>query len=356
MVRPLHLAWALLLGGCFTASFAAGLPCAVDLDCGPELRCEAGVCGGTSGQASTTAAPTTSGTGTGTSTTTTGDPQTSGPQTGTTGDACGIGRCKDFDVLFVVDNSLSMFPKTLLALDFVQTFGNTLIPELRQACSVHVGVTTTDAYPHNPEPCKERGALVQVDKGGDACEFIEGHAYATLPDLAQPLSLQCMFDVVGDGDPDERPVDAFFLVAGQLDQELTDGCNAGFYRPDAFLTALFVTDEDDDNNDAQGHSGSGIIFDQAWATTLGNLKATDDIYLVGLLGDPAEGEPACDWDPLLGDDGAGYESAPQLRKFLESWPAERRAIDTLCNRVPNAGAYEAMMNEVLAELRAACGA
>lgn len=357
MVRPLHLAWALLLGACFTANFAAGLPCSADADCGPELRCEAGVCGGPSGQAtSTTTAATTTTTTSATDDTTAAPPTTDPPTTGTTGDGCGIGRCKDFDFLFILDNSPSMLIKQLLLLDFVQTFGNVLIPELSQACSVHVGVATTDGYERNPEGCRKRGALVLADNNGEPCAFVEGTPYATKADLAQPLSLQCMFDIGTEGSTNEQPVDTLFTAVGNFDPTLVETCNAGFYRPEAFLTALILTDEDDDNNDAQGNSGSNVVLEMLWNQTLQNIKATDDLYLVGLLGDPADGEPACSWDPLAGDDGVGYEQTPKLRAFIESWPAEKRAIDTLCNRVPGGNAYLAVMEEIRAEIRAACGA
>lgn len=359
MTRPHRVAWALLLGGCFSGGFASGLPCRDDADCGPELRCEAGVCGGgppafTSGStADPTTSTTSATTGGATAGGSTGPTATSEPPDTTTGESCGIGRCKDFDVLFVLDNSESMFAKQLLVLDFLQSFADELIPELSQACSVHVGTTTTDAYAKNPDPCKELGALVQADNNGDACMFSEGNPYATLADLPQPLSLQCMFNIGTDGSSDERAVDGFFLGAG-YDTELNNGCNAAFYRPEAFLVSLFITDEDDDNNDAQGHDGSDVIIDQNWEAALATLKASDDIYLIGLLGATAADD--CFWDPLSGNDGAGFEVPLRLRSLIESWPAGKQAIDTMCNRAPGGKTFLPMLQEVRAEIRAACGA
>lgn len=358
MVRPQLFAWALLLGACFTGGFSAGLPCAGDLDCGPDLRCEAGFCGGPSGQAtgSSSAPPTTGGS----SGPTTASTSSTGPDptSGTTAEPCGIGRCKDFDVLFVADNSPSMFVKQLLLLDFIQTFGTELLPEFRKACSVHVGVVTTDNYAFNPEGCRERGALVQADTNGEPCVFVEGKPYATTPDLTQPLTLECMFSIGTEGDPNEKPVESLLVATGPFEPDLVQTCNAGFYRPEAFLVGLILTDEDDDNNDAQMHSGSDLILDQAWEAALANLKGSgyDDLYLVGVLGHPAEGEPACFWDPLMGEDGLGFEQTPELRAFLQSIPPEHHAIDTLCDRVPNAGAFVPLMDEIRAEIRAACGA
>src|SRR5690606_27618200 len=119
MARPLQFAWALLLSACFTGGFLSGQPCAGDGDCGPSLRCEAGVCGGPSGQTTSTStvavtvaeapttsattsdtsgAPTTTTTATTSGTTTAVDPTTGVAATTddeTTGGGCGIGRCKD---------------------------------------------------------------------------------------------------------------------------------------------------------------------------------------------------------------------------------------------------------------------
>ncbi|PCC69127.1 hypothetical protein SAMN02745121_05775 [Nannocystis exedens] len=373
MARPLLVAWALALSACFTGGFLSGQPCTADSDCGPSLRCEAGVCGGPSAQTSptstTTATPTTTTTTsdataappTSTTTTATTDTtltpvtSTSTGEDETTGGGCGIGRCKDLDILFVADNSPSMLIKTLILLDFISTFGNEMIPELRQACSIHLGVVTSGPYASNPPECQKLGALVSADDDGNPCMFSEGLPYATMPDLDMPLTLECLFNIGAEGDPDERPVDALF---GALDPTLNMGCNQGFYRPDAFLTMILLADEDDDNNDAQGHDGSEEIFESFWAGSLINIKPTgiDDLYMIGLLGDPKTGEPACAWDPSQNEDGFGTETTPKLRAFIQSLPPDRYAIDTLCNVVPGGSAYVPLMQEIRAELRAACGA
>ncbi|WAS95854.1 hypothetical protein [Nannocystis punicea] len=379
MARPLLVAWALALSACFTGGFLSGQPCTADSDCGPNLRCEAGVCGGPTAQTSptsTTTTPTTTMTASDattveptststTTTTTTADPTlpplTTTSTTGeidTTGEVCGIGRCKDLDILFVADNSPSMLIKTLILLDFITTFGNEMIPELRKACSIHLGVVTASAYAQNPPECQKLGALVTADNDGDPCTHMEGLPYATMADLDMPLTLECLFNIGNGGDPDERPIDALFSTVGALDPTLNMGCNQGFYRPGAFLTMILLADEDDDNNDAQGHDGSEEIFEQFWAGSLTNVKPTgiDDLYMVGLLGDPKMGQPACTWDPSENEDGFGTETTPKLRAFIQSLPEDRYAIDTLCNVVPGGNAYVPLMQEIRAELRAACGA
>lgn len=357
MPRPLLLAWALALGACFTGGFLAGQPCTSDADCGPTLRCEAGACGGPSGQtsgASLTDAPTSSATST-TSTATTDPTTTLGSSSGdaTTGGGCGLGRCKDLDILFIIDNSPSMQTKGQILLSAVLAFDNTLAPLLESACSLHFGVLTTDRAAQNPPECQELGALIQNDTSGSPCTFIEGKPYATLPDFANPSSLGCTLGVGSDGSTDERPIDALLSV---FDTNLNDGCNAGFYRPDAFLAVVIVTDEDDDDLDLQGHNGSERYSDNLWYEVLSTFRSNiADTYILGLLGDPDPNMTSCPWMPTTGDDGFGAESAPKLRAFIEQFPPERHAIGSIC-RAPDPNVYEPLMQEILAEVGAACDA
>lgn len=368
MARSLHLAWALALGACFTGGFLAGQPCASDGDCGPMLRCVDGVCGGkttdpTTGPPATTADPTTTtgqpdtttgGSTTGATTTTeTTAPLTTGPDPSTstdatTGPACGIGRCKDIDLLMVIDDSPSMGNKTSTLLAALIAFGDTIVPALQDACSVHIGMTTTGKYAQNPPECQLYGALVRADSNGNQCQFTEGHPYATLPDLASPMSLVCPISVGSGGDADEAPIDA---MLGAFKAEVNNGCNDGFLRPESFLTLVLVTDEDDDDDDAQGHSGSNDLLENLWYGAFTTLKGgVDDMYMVGLLGDDIQ---ACTWLPNVGDDGFGVEPTPHLRQFIESFPADHYALDTLC-KTPDSAVYAELMKEVLTEIYAAC--
>lgn len=368
MARPLHLAWALLLGACFTGQFLAGQPCGADADCGPQLRCEAGVCGGgPSGQTtdaastSTTAEPTTStststSTSTGEPTTSTTDDTTSTASTtddSTTGPTCGIGRCKDIDVLFVIDNSSSMsndFDNLITALG---PFTKHLLPAVKQACSAHLGVVTTDQYTHNPPDCQQLGHLVRSTDNGTQCAFKEGFPYATLADLSDPTSLACILTVGSEGDRNEKPIDAMFRA---IDPDVNaSDCNMGFYRPDAFLAVVLATDEDDDDNDLQGNDGSEMLPSNTWFPLLSNAKAggADDLYLTAFLGDEDPNMASCPWDPLAGPDGSGSEHAPVLRSFVQQFDPGHHALGTLCD----AGGpidYEPLMMEIAAEIIAAC--
>lgn len=367
MARPLHLAWALVLGACFTGGFLAGQPCMSDADCGPSLKCDGGFCGGASaGQTgapestSTSADPTTTGVDPTTTTvdpttTTTVDPSTTGStsttdDTTTGGPTCGIGRCKDIDLLFVIDNSASMqddFPKLISALG---PFTDHLLPTVKNACSVHLGVVTTDAYKHNPEGCQQIGDLVRATDVGNECIFKEGLPYATLADLSNPTSLACILQVGSDGDRNERPIDAMFSA---INADLK--CNEGFYRPDAFLAVVLATDEDDDDNDAQGNAGSFLLPTDTWDTLLANAKTggVDDIYVTAFLGDEDPNMANCSWAPLDGPDGTGSEHAPVLRSFVQEFGPEHTAIGSLCDSGGGVD-YTALMMEIAAEITAAC--
>ncbi len=367
MARSLAALWALAPAACFTGGFLAGQPCASDADCGPSLRCELGVCGGPSGEASSSSSSTSDApTGTSTSATSTSGVTSGGtssgsstsPSTGssssgdaTTGATCGLGRCKDLDLLFVVDNSPSMGTKGQVLLAAVLAFGNVLTPTLREACSIHLGLVTTDDYLYNPPGCQTLGALVQADTAGNPCVFAEGLPYATEADLENPANLACLFGVGTDGSGDERPMDAVFSI---FKASLNQGCNAGFHRKDAILAVVIATDEDDDDNDQQGHDGSTDFDEAFWPSVLTNFKGgVEDLYVLGLLGDPDQQTTSCPWMPAAGADGLGAEAAPNLRGFIESFPPEHQEVGSLC-RAPDPVVYEPLMQKILADLQAIC--
>lgn len=389
MVRPLLAVWALALSACFNGKFLAGQPCSADPDCGTELQCIDGVCGGlaptqtssstaepttTTGIASDTAPVTTGAsstadvptdTSTGAVAASTGDATTgttaiattdvSESSGGTTGEPCGLGRCKDIDMLFVYDDSPSMGKKVQTGITAMLAFQIEVLPLLQQACSVHFGVVTTDQkYPYNPPECQQIGALATVNQNGEACEFAEGLPYATLPDLMDFEALSCMIDIGSDGEDDERPIDA--LYAAVTRKELNSGCNAGFYRKDAFLYTVLVSDEDDDDDDAQGHSGSTESGKpNLWGPIFQATKPTGvkDMYVLALLGDEDPNTTMCPWMPLEGADGVGAEPSPNLRNFAKSFPEDHHEIGSLCKEA-KVESYKPLAEQVKAELLAIC--
>jgi hypothetical protein len=365
------------LGACFTGGFLDGQPCQSDADCGPKLACEAGYCGGRPPglSSSTTFVPTTDPTTTAPSTTdaststgfdpttTTGttmmiDPTTGSSSTGdnTTGPGCGYGRCADIDLVVIVDNSPSMNDKESAMLQALVSFQVNIQPELEQACSLHMAVMTTDiAYPFNPVECQKPGALVQRNFNGEECMTAEGHPYATLADIDNPVPLLCLIQVGALGADDERPVEMMFEMFNPTVNG-ADKCNEGFIRKDSQLMVVLATDEDDDKNDAQGHSGS-LQPASIWYDGLVALKPEEDMLMIGLLGDDDQSMTDCAWDPtmtMMYPDGKGAEPATNLKaQLFNKFSEEHRAIGPLC--VPQQdGIYDPLIMEIRDKLRAMC--
>ena len=268
--------------------------------------------------------------------------------TSETGGGCGLGRCKDIDVLMVIDDSGSMSDKKTVLSNALITVFTTLGPLLNPACSLHIGATTTDAYANNPPECQTVGALVQADQSGTPCSFVDGHPYATLADFPNPFALTCISQVGSGGSADETPIDALLSVFNPM----LAACNDGFIREDAQLIVVLLTDEEDDDKDAQGHNGSGGPA-QSWKTALKNLKPEADTYFVGILGD---GDPVCAWMPIFGmdPDGDGAEDSPLLRGLVQSYPEEQHLLASICEL--DAAALTALETELAQEVTAFCGA
>lgn len=359
------------LGACFSGTFLNGQPCASDAECGPSLACEQGFCGGPppGSSTSTTAPPSTTTTGLPTSsigvtegaTTTTSGATTGDPTTSTTavddtstGPTCGYGRCKDIDLVLIVDNSPSMKDKEPALLSALVSFSTYIQPELQQACSVHLGITTTDVkYQFNKEECQKPGALVQRGNMGDDCVTAEGNPYATLEDLDAPAPLLCFIQVGSGGSTDERPIEVMFQLFS-TGLNAPGGCNEGFIRNDAQMVIVIVTDEDDDDMDAQGHNGS-VQPPTIWKSGLTMLKPQSDLLMLGLLGDDDQMNTMCPWDPFFpAEDGSGAEASPRLRQFFSEFPPEQSAVGTLCPS-EEPGAYDPLMEEVQMKLRTMCG-
>lgn len=130
------------------------------------------------------------------------------------------------DVLFVVDNSGSMASHQALLASNIDLFVNKFIQA--GTLDFHVGVVTTDV--DNP---MFSGRLVGNPK------FVENNTHDAVKALAQNL-------LVGtNGSGWER---SFEPVRLALSNPLLDGQNAGFYRDDAHLAIIFLTDAEDQSD------------------------------------------------------------------------------------------------------------
>lgn len=129
------------------------------------------------------------------------------------------------DILFVIDNSASMDGAQNNLSRNAAAFADGISKV--SILDYHIGVLTTDmscSYTNKPDAC---GKLVGIPS------FVQN----TTPDLVATLARKIM--VGTDGDYNEM---MFSPVISALSPPLETGINAGFYRQDAFLAVIFITD------------------------------------------------------------------------------------------------------------------
>ncbi len=132
------------------------------------------------------------------------------------------------DLLFVVDNSCSMSEEQVRLAGIGAALFDMLAEEL---VDFHVGVTTTDV----DDPI-EAGKLRRINVDGEVYRYIDGDT----PHPAAVFSGMVVAGIYGAFDERGRAA-AYQLLEINRDQPR----NAGFYREDAALHIIFVSDEDD---------------------------------------------------------------------------------------------------------------
>jgi hypothetical protein len=184
-------------------------------------------------------------------------------------DATGIDR--PVDVLFVVDNSMSMVEEQMrLAEQFPALIAGILDPPepTRPVTDLHAGVVSTDMGTGGyevggcPDPVDgDDGVLLHTPSSTvSGCDtayppYLE-YAYET-PDSTMiewiSTGLRCIATLGIDGCGFEQQL----LASTRALVDHRDGANAGFLRPDSILVVVFLTDEDD----CSVAEGSEHIFD-----------------------------------------------------------------------------------------------
>ncbi|MFH2011052.1 MAG: hypothetical protein ABI333_30915 [bacterium] len=190
-----------------------------------------------------------------------------------------------FDILFVVDSSGSVAPLMAgigyrapdmlesldVALDGAQSLGFTL----------HIGLITPDlgagAYPITNCTADGDAGILQTRTSFD-CSPLEGTHIVVVDDIVQnmgyvndlPTAVQCLIDGLGErlaeegsGCGFEQPLAA---VAKALDPVQTPE-NQSFFRPNAGLAVVLMTDEDDCS------AADDSVFDPGATATLGPLSS-----------------------------------------------------------------------------------
>jgi hypothetical protein len=220
--------------------------------------------------------------------------------------------CEKVDLLFVIDNSVSMVSEQGNLIASFPEFIDGIQSTLDSTDSYHVGVITTDAYEFNDPECQLLGALV-TQTGGDESSasecgpFVEGRYMTEADDL--PLELGCAGQVGIDGANDERPMQALELALGE---ELLAGCNTGFLREDALLVVVIITDEEDDHTTLQGKPQGSPGDPLDWFTSLASRKSDieSNIAVLTIIGGLPQNQ--CPFPT-----GSGAQDSPRLREFTE---------------------------------------
>lgn len=145
------------------------------------------------------------------------------------------------DVLFVIDDSASMAPEQAA---LARNFDGFLRAAEEGLADYHIGVTTTDMSEDGV-----KGLLVPLPPPPEPPEYKpqprDGEYIVTRASQPSPIQLFRANAQVGiRGTLSEKGLAA---AAAALSEPLASGYNIGFRRPDAGLSLVFVSDEDDDS-------------------------------------------------------------------------------------------------------------
>jgi hypothetical protein len=362
-------------GPCLDGSCFDGLVCLSDFCVGPDA--DPGETGGENPSGSQSAGP--SGgpsSDEGESGGSEGDGDPSGNETGgddgPPSDDTGVpgwGSCEQLDILFVVDNSASMFDEQGALTASAPAFFDDL--RARSGSSDHhVMVVDTDPWlfggcelecglglpscsgwegyvcgETQPLQCEDvLGAGVTHPRGANAsntdCELADDARWLSLaePDAAERFVCAASVGTGSTVDP-ELPMEAMVTAINPVAGGAAAQCNAGFLRADAPLVVVFVTDEDDAAGDSSGTP-------EGWRQGLAAAKGghADRIAVLGVFGD--NDQPGAICDALV--DSAGAEPSARLGEFVELF-GDRGVRSSVC-----AAQYDHAFADLLDVLDAMC--
>lgn len=252
---------------------------------------------------------------------------TSGGETSGFPDATGgeSAQCDKIDILFVIDNTITMYEKqTKLVAAFPSFLEQLTLAMPSAAGSIHLGITKTDVFGMDDEPdvdptnpcAYQLGGLVSratepegMTGLGPDCEFYSGKPFMTTSSSLEE-EFACAATVGIQGNPSERQVDST-LAALSPERGATGQCSAGFLRPDAPLVVVLLTDEDDDWSAEYG---------TAWPQALAQAKGGDPSQVAFLL--ISGGWPTwTNCDPLNSTDATtGADGSAKLTRWAEDMP------------------------------------
>lgn len=214
-----------------------------------------------------------------------------------------VPSCKKLDFLFVIDNSGSMQDNQENLVNNYESFIDGIIG-LTGFDDFHIGVITTDHYAANSLECGIIGGLV-VQTEEETCGPWSDGSYMLASELNGEKGFTCAAKVGVNGDTIERPIESIISSMGPF-LNSSGECNEGFFREDARLVVVIITDEDD--------SSEGVL---SW--WLGEIeffrKSLDDLIVMGLI-------------PVAKSECTSSNSL-NLRDFISSFPDN--AIGDVCD-------------------------
>lgn len=272
----------------------------------------------------------------------------------------------DIDFLFVVDNSRSMVDNQKSLASSVPDFIQTINKEIDNLQSYHIGVISTDESQYNKvgdvKHCSTLGGLIvrtaDYTPGADQpfdrpCHpYASGKFFMTAKDnLDEKFTCAAKLGPMGSGN--ERPMDA---LDAAMSKKLTakDACNEGFFREDAILVVVLVTDEEDDIETEDGFTNGSAGEPKDWYKRLLKFKNNRPEYLVvlSLLGTPKPN--LCDYTYEPGGepkDGEGIKSAEVSKRLMEFTKSfgKRGVVGDVC-----ADNYDKFFERAVSVLDLAC--
>jgi hypothetical protein len=185
------------------------------------------------------------------------------------------------DVLFVVDNSCSMIEEQAALATHVETFIEALIDS---AVDYHIGITVLDSWPGQPVVGELFGDPPYID------------TTTQNPVTAFLANMTMGADGMG---ACEVGLEATYRC---LTPPLVGGANDGFYREEAQLTVVVISDEVDASTTDECDPSLGWTEFVPWFTTLKGASGIERVHFGAIVGDRPDGCTS-DWGDAWPGDG-----------------------------------------------------
>ena len=180
------------------------------------------------------------------------------------------------DILFVVDNSGSMTEERQALIDNFAVFMQFLVDA---PLDYHIGVVTLDD-PENPPIGTLLGSPNYMDSS--MVDEIEDHFMDIINSIQTNPAGTC-----------EVGLEASYRAVTPQPEGYEDTTNAGFYREDALLSVVIISDEDDGSSEGADCPTPGAFIHHSeyspWVAAFKGSHSTDLIYFAAIVGDAQTG-------------------------------------------------------------------